>query len=280
LSALLPDIDIEPETPAGSGFVVIPTGDIKPNPFQPRQDFDEESLAELAASIRGKGVIQPLVVRKTIDGYELIAGERRLRACQLAGFPEVPARILEVADDTEMLELSLIENLQRNDLNPVELAEGYNSLHLRWNFTHEKIAQRVGKDRATVSNTIRLLDLPDPILQSLRNGEISAGHAKAILSLEGPARQSALWKRIVKDKLSVRQTEEIARTASSVESSLQSKPSQHISPVLYDFTDRIRRALGTKVKIVKKGKKGSIRIEFYSDEELERLVDMLSRVKD
>lgn len=262
---------------------VVPAKDIHPNPQQPRRDFNTEELAELAASIRAKGVIQPLVVRKreAHGGFELVAGERRLRAAQLAGYTELPVRVMEVTSDGEMLELSLVENLQRQDLNPVELARGYSRLAKEHGLTQEQIAQRVGKERATVANTLRVLELPEAILASLRSGDITIGHAKAILMLQGAAGQSALWKKVVANGLTVRQTEEAARalldaTAAALDplgSILPLKASQ--PPAYAAHSERLRNRLGTQVKIVRRGKKGVIRIEFYSDEDLERLVELL-----
>lgn len=277
LSALLPEAD---EEALSEGSLQVPVSDIKPNPHQPRRDFNEEDLAELAASIREKGVIQPLVVHHKAGAYELIAGERRLRAAQLAGLDRVPVRIVEPANEAELLEISLIENLQRNDLNPIELAEGYSKLQQQWKMTQEQVARRVGKERATVANILRLLDLPETIRNSLRKSEISTGHAKVILSIPGAARRSALWKRIVTEGLSVRQAEEIARTSTGRLQRASSRNGPAESPQIRDFTDRLRRSLGTKVRIIKRGKKGNIRIEFYSDEELERLIDLLSGMRE
>ena len=249
---------------------------IRPNPQQPRREFKDAELNELSASISEKGIIQPLTVRKIGGHFELIAGERRLRAAKRAGLNEVPVRVMEVADEAELLELSLIENLQREDLNFVELAQGYQALHQNWGLTQDQIGKRVGKDRATIANALRLLDLPPHVLSSLRQGEISAGHAKAILAAEGDARRSAVWKRVVAEHLSVRQTEEIVRRGVSGIEGIARQSVKGLSPLLISFTDRIRLALGTKVKISKRGRKGSIRIEFYSDEELERLVELLT----
>ncbi len=277
LSALLPDAEVE--APA-MGALEIPVRDIKPNPQQPRRDFGENELDELTASIRQKGVIQPLVVRRSGDGFDLIAGERRLRAARQAGLDTVPVRVIEVTGDAELLEISLIENLQRNDLNPVELAEGYRALQRTFGLTQEQIARRVGKERATVANTLRLLELPEPILTSLRSGKITTGHAKAILSVTGTAQRSALWKRIVAENLSVRQTEEIARAVAAPKKVRRraSRPTE--SPLVRDYTDRLRRTLGTQVRIQKRGKKGTIRIDFYSDDDLTRLVEFLTGKRD
>ncbi|NQU04852.1 MAG: ParB/RepB/Spo0J family partition protein [Calditrichaeota bacterium] len=271
LSALLPDADKEPT----AGLLDIRIKDIKPNPHQPRQSFDTAELDDLTASIKAKGVIQPLVVRAKGGQYTLIAGERRLRAAKQAGLRSVPVRVIEIDDEADMLELSLIENLQRHDLNPVELAEGYRKLQKTWGLTQELIAKRVGKERATVANTLRLLDLPENVQASLRRGEISMGHAKVILSVQGAARQSAFWKRVVKDGLSVRQCEELARSFGelSVKTTLRRKVEE--TPEIAGYKDRLRRSLGTKVQIHRKGRKGFIRIDYYSNEDLIRLIELI-----
>ncbi len=258
----------------------MPVDNIRANPYQPRQDFDEAELEELAASIKEKGVIQPLVARNTATGCELIAGERRLRASRIAGFAEVPVRVLSIDSEAEMLELSLIENLQRHDLNPVELAQGYQRLHDSMGLTQVQIADRVGKERATIANFLRLLELPGNVLQSLRDGEISAGHAKAILALPGPARQSAVWKKVVENGLSVRQTEQLVKEHKNESERLPVKPKDSVSPLLNAYMDRLRQKLGTQVKITRKGRKGNIRIEFYSEEELERLIELITGLQD
>jgi ParB family chromosome partitioning protein len=279
LSALLSDA----ETKESQGRLLnVPIKDIDPNPHQPRRDFKPEDLAELAASIREKGVIQPLVVRKSSSKsgrYQLIAGERRLRAASLAGCSDVPVRVLDVPQDHDMLELALIENLQREDLNPVDLALGYLHLIETYSFTQEQVSERLGKNRATVANTLRVLELPENVLNALRSGEISLGHAKAILMLQGAARQSALYKKIVAAGLSVRASEEAAKAMlpDQRESIEKEPPKQKISPIYEEFAGRLRGRLGTQVKIVTRGKKGSIRIEFYSEEDLERLMEMLGK---
>ena len=278
---MLPEADTKDSR---GSLLIVAIKDIIPNPLQPRREFKPEELADLSASIREKGVIQPLIVRNSPDAvkgtisYQLIAGERRLRAAQLAGFIELPVRVLEVANDQEMLELALIENLQREDLNPVELARGYQRLAEEYSLTQDQISARVGKNRATVANALRILDLPEPILLALRDGTITTGHAKAILMLQGAARQSALFKKVTAGKLSVRQTEEAARAMLQLAEEvaqpvapLQDPP----KPAYTDFTNRLRRKFGTQVKISKKGRRGTIRIEFYSEEDLERLVDLL-----
>lgn len=269
----MPDVDIdEPQL----GLLILPMSEIRPNQHQPRKEFRPEELADLSASIKEKGIIQPLVVRQADSGYELIAGERRFRAAQIAGFSEVPVRIMEVLSDREMLELSLIENLQREDLNPVELAQGYRKLQSSWRLTQEQIGKRVGKDRATVANSLRLLELPPVMLDSLQRGDISVGHAKALLAVAGKPQRSALFKRIIADKLSVRQAEEISRTIGKPKPQNSARKTAEIPPQFIQYNDRLRQSLGTKVDIKKKGKRGTIQIEFYSDEDLERLVELIS----
>jgi len=280
LSALMPDADIKD---ASSSLQIVAIKSIHPNPQQPRRDFGQEELDDLAASIREKGVIQPLIVRKlaVTGNYELIAGERRLRAAQIAGYTELPVRILEVTDDQEMLELSIIENLQREDLNPVDLARGYYRLHCEYNLTQEQVAARVGKDRATVANTLRVLELPESVLNSLRIGDITLGHAKAILMLQGAARQSALWKKVTNGKLSVRQTEEAARAMQRSFTEATAEPEQRplspVIPVFVEYEGKLRARFNAPVKITKKGRKGSIRIEFHSEEELDRIMELLGK---
>ncbi len=269
----MPDIESEESSPSLQLVRII---DILPNEQQPRRVFKPDELAELSASIKEKGIIQPLVVRALDEGFELIAGERRLRASEMAGLTEVPVRIMEVTTDQEMLELSLIENLQREDLNPVELAEGYKKLQQEWGLTQEQIAKKVGKERATIANMIRLLELPETILKGLQHGEISVGHSKALLSVLGKAQQSALYKRIISDRLSVRQTEEAAKRANDPFKMIQTQSTPSVPVYIKEYTNQLRQTLGTKVQIKKKGKKGTIQIEFYSDDDLERLMELMS----
>jgi len=269
LSALLPDADLPSDNQ-----LLVPIADIRPNHLQPRRDFKPDELSDLAASIKEKGVIQPLVVHRVDDQFELVAGERRLRASQIAGLKEVPVRVIEVKDDQELLELSIIENLQREDLNPVELAEGYRVLNKKMGITQEEIAVKVGKDRATISNLLRLLDLPPNVLEGLRKGSITTGHAKAILSVTGAAQQSALFKRVVSDALSVRQTETIAG-GMKVTKDILRKTAPTASDGFRRETDRLRQRLGTKVQISHKGKEGVIKIGFYSQDDLDRLLELL-----
>ncbi len=246
--------------------------EVQPNPFQPRKIFSEEQLQELIDSIREKGILQPLIVRRREKGFELIAGERRWRAAQKAGMKEVPILIKDVTD-SEMLEISLIENIQREDLNPIEEAEAYKRLMEQFQLTQEEISKKVGKDRTTITNTVRLLKLPPEIKQSLAEGKISMGHARAFLSLEGIDKQRLLLKRLLAGGLSVRQTESLVKR-------FRTRPfpvSRKANPEWSGLVEELQRILGTKVRIVGKRKRGKVEIEFYSPEELDRILDILRR---
>jgi len=271
LGALIPEkspSDVEGE----KVFSICGIEEIKPNPFQPRKAFGEEQLRELVGSIQEKGILQPLVVRRKGSGYELIAGERRWRAAQKAGMKDVPIIIKDV-QESELLELSLIENIQRENLNPVEEAEAFKGLMDQFHFTQEEISQRVGKDRTTITNAIRLLKLPQDIKQSLANGAISMGHARAFLSLDGAEKQRLALKKVLAGGLSVRQTENLVKRLRVRAYTSIPKKNQEWNPLV----EELQRALGTKVKIIGKGKRGKIEIEFYSHEELDRIIDLLRR---
>lgn len=271
LAALLPaDADLGGRAPR---YAEVELDQVHANPQQPRTRFDEASLQDLAASIREKGVVQPIIVRCAGGEYELIAGERRLRAARLAGLSRIPAFIAEVSEGSEALELALIENLQREDLNALEEAEGYRRLTEEYGLTQEEISRRVGKSRAAVANTLRLLHLPAEIQDSVRSGEISAGHARAILTFEDRPRQTALWKRILKEGLSVRRAEQAAKKLSGTTS--QPTVASRRSTYVAQIEDRLRHLLGTHVRLRHKpGKGGAIEIEYYTDEDLERLLEL------
>jgi ParB family chromosome partitioning protein len=254
---------------------------IKPSPYQPRKHFDPDALSELSSSIKNHGVLQPLLVRKTDDSYELIAGERRFKAAGLAGLKEVPVIVLDV-QDIEALEITMIENLQREELNPIEEAEGYLLLSEEFGMTQEAISERVGKSRATVANSMRLLALPAGVRRLVWDGTISVGHAKVLLSLEKPDLIDAFAAQIVRDKLSVRQLEtEIKKAKRSTRSKnrvANDMPSSH----LQYLSDELIKVLGTDVKLkssktLSNGKKskGTIEISYYSDEDLSRILDLL-----
>ncbi|MFQ5802517.1 MAG: ParB/RepB/Spo0J family partition protein [Candidatus Methylomirabilales bacterium] len=264
LEALIP-----PEK-SGPRAVDIPLTEIRPSPLQPRRRFDDNKLDDLAASIRGHGVLSPVIVRQTEDGYELIAGERRVRAAERAGLERIPAVVRE-ASNAEILEVALIENLQREDLNPLEEAEVYRRLVEEFELTQEDVAARVGKDRASIANTLRLLKLPARIQEDLIEGALSAGHGRALLSLEGRVLQLKARESIIRRSLSVRATELLVKRLKVVPAEKRQKLSRH-SPALTSAEEQLRRALATKVRIVRTGRRGRIEVEFYSDEDLDRLI--------
>jgi len=263
LNALIPE--------KGEEVLYLDIDRIMPGKQQPRRIFHEESLKELAASIKEKGVLQPVIVSRTGDGaFNLIAGERRWRASVLAGLKKIPALIKNVASK-DSLEIALIENIQREDLNPIETAEAFNRLLMDFNLTQEDLSGRVGKERATIANYLRLLKLPDEIKTMLYNGSLSMGHAKALLAVEGKAHQVEAARRIVKDGLSVREAEKLTKKGSP-----QAKPDRKKDPQIVSLEEKLIRQLATKVRIIHKGKKGGkIEIAYYSLEELDRLLEIL-----
>ncbi len=255
---------------AGDNLREIPIGDISPNPQQPRKTFNIDRLRELAASMRQSGVLQPIVVRRAGNGYELIVGERRLRAAQMAGMERVPAVIRE-ATNAEALELALVENLLREDLNPMEEAEAYQRLLAEFGWTQEELAGRVGKDRSSIANCLRLLKLPAIIQEDLRAGRLTMGHARALLSLTGEAAQLKLREEILAHSWSVRTTEE------GVQRSHIPRRAPRRSPELTALEDQLRERLATRVRLVGSERRGRIEIVYASREELERLVEQISR---
>jgi len=274
LRALIPDIPEEETEERRNSIQDIAVFKIRPNPFQPREIFDETALEDLKNSIAEKGIIQPITVRRTDDGYELIAGERRLRAITALNFDSVPAYVLDVDSDEEMLELSLIENVQREDLNPIDIARAYNKLLVNCNLTQDSVAKRVGKDRSTVANFLRLLKLPQQIQDSLKVGELNMGHARALITVENEGLQNTLWEKIIKDDLSVRDVERLVKQSTKKKKEKKAQESEK-SLYLLDAEERLRNVFGTQVRI-KSGKRGgSIEIEFYSQEELERLLEIM-----
>lgn len=264
-----------------TGFLSVPVSNISPNPHQPRGSFNEENLEELTVSIREHGVLQPLVVMQSdkigqASRYNLIAGERRWRAAMLAGLDEVPVVVKE-ASSREMLELALVENLQRADLNPVEEASAYRSLVDDFGMKQDEVADRVGKSRTAVNNSLRLLNLPPPILEALAAGNISAGHARALLQMPDVEAQLITAERIISQGLSVRQVEALARRlAEAVEAAdeqddTQDGQSDDLYDPIRDLEEQFRSALGTKVQLSKSRRGGRLVIYFYSDEELDRI---------
>ncbi|MGB7290707.1 MAG: ParB/RepB/Spo0J family partition protein [Thermodesulfobacteriota bacterium] len=254
------------------GYVLADIDQIKPNSYQPRKEFDEDGIDELASSIKEKGMLQPLVGRKIGNSYEIIAGERRWRAAQRAGLKRIPI-ILKDASDSEILELALIENLQREDLNPIEEAIAYEQLIGDFGLTHDEISKRIGKDRSTITNQIRLLKLPERVKQAIRNREISAGHARAILSIESHSKALEILELIKRNKLSVRQTEKLVQ--GSIKERESDKKQKYVDPFISNVTERLKRVLGTQIKIIDRNGKGKIEIEYYSLDDLERIIESL-----
>lgn len=269
LSALFPEAAVSEDD---RGFFYCPIASISPNPLQTRADFNESELTELANSIREKGIIQPILVSQTKEGFQLIAGERRWRAAQKAGLEKIPAWIRDVSP-AEALELALIENIQRQDLNPIEEASAYQELIQRLRLTQEDISKRVGKNRSTVANFLRLLKLPRMIQQDLIDGRLTTGHARVLVSLESPTAQEDMRELIIKKSLSVRQTEALVKRFAAPRK--PRGPKESLDTYLESLAKDLQSSLGTKVAIRRKGGKGKIIIEFYSDEELDRLVDRL-----
>lgn len=261
----------------GEAVVWIDINDIKPNENQPRKHFDAEKISDLAASIKEHGIIENLVLRKSEGGYSIVAGERRWRAAREAGLKKVPAVVRELTDQENML-IALIENMQREDLNPIEEAEGLSAMMETYGLTQEQISKSVGKSRPYISNALRLLVLPKEIREMLSVGEITAGHAKALLSIPGENMQLDIARRIGKEGLSVRDVERLSRDRAEKTGTTRGKKRQKNSDVLA-VEEELKEILGTKVAINNKGKKGAIEIEYYSIEELNRLIDILKTVK-
>jgi ParB family chromosome partitioning protein len=245
---------------------------IRPNPYQPRRNFSKQELQGLSDSVKEKGMIQPLVVRPIPTGYELIVGERRWRAARLAGIKRVPV-IIKDASAAEMVEIALVENVQREDLNPMEKADAYHRLIKEFGLTQQKIAKRVGQDRSTVANFIRLRNLPKPIQSDIINNTLSMGHARALLGAKTPAQQKEVWRRIVSEHLSVRAAEALVKRLKDRKITTP-RPKAKTSEEIYiaSLADDLSRHLGTKVHIRRQGDRGKVEIEFYSDEDLERLI--------
>jgi ParB family transcriptional regulator, chromosome partitioning protein len=267
LSALIPQRSQHVST------TEIPLARIRTNPRQPRQHLDPTELETLAASVREHGVLQPILVTETIDGYQLVAGERRFRASQMAGLERIPAVVRQLAD-REQLELALVENLQRADLGPLEEAHAYRSLATEFKLTHEQISQRVGRAKSTIANTLRLLDLDPAVQATLSEGRISEGHARAIagLPIEQQARIAAT---VAAQEFSVRQTEELVRRLREPRPTAATPTAARLEPDLERIEEDLRRRLGTKVTLARSRKGGRIIIEFYSDEELGQLYERL-----
>lgn len=276
IEALIPDIDSARSDSSGEYFT-CDVRLIRPNPFQPRIRFPQEELDELSRSILAQGILQPLIVRKAETGYELIAGERRLRAAKIAGISEVPVVVKNVSDG-KLLEISIIENIQRQDLNALEEAEAYNRLIDEFHLTQEDVAIRVGKSRPAIANFLRLRQLPEQIKASILDGTLTMGHARALLGADTQAQQYAAWKAVLARDISVRETEALVkRLKNKKPEDLNPPPPQSFDVYLSSLADDLSQDFGTRVKIKRKGRKGRVEIEFYNDGDLDRLIGLLKR---
>ena len=262
------------------GVTEMPIENIVANPLQPRKDgLDEKSLEELIASIKQKGVITPITVQQDEDNFILIAGERRLRASKLAGLKQIPVYVVTISDESEMMEIALIENIQRENLNPIDEAEGYAILQSKFNRSQSDIASAVGKKRVTISNALRLLKLPSDIKNSLWDRKVSAGHGRAILMMKTAAGMMKLYKMIIEEALSVRAAEAIAKGQSTKKSKHTSRKSLVTNPQIRSVENELITVLGTKVRLHYSKKGGRIEIQFFSDDDLDRVLDLLRSIE-
>ncbi len=263
------------ETPQENTVSRLNVREIEPNPAQPRRDFDQGSLAQLAESIRQNGVISPIAVRRAENGYQIVAGERRWRACRLAGLDQIPALILE-ADDQLALEMALIENLQREDLNPMEEAEGYRDLMERFGATQEQVAERVGKSRPAVANSLRLLTLPEQLVSLVRSGRLSQGHARTLLGLSDRKTMVEAAQMVMEQGLSVRQTEKLVKKLEQLAQGQQKNTAVNSNQIyIEELEHRLAQATGRKISISQGKEKGKITIEFYGNDDLETLTQTI-----
>ena len=258
-----------------TGVNKVKINDIKPNPDQPRRDFDKKSLEELSLSIKNKGIITPITLRKSGKDYEIVAGERRWRAAKKANLKSIPAYIIDIKNNSEMMQVALIENIQREDLNAIEEAEGYAILNSKHGLSHDEIANTIGKKRTTISNALRLLKLPPEIRKSIREGKISAGHGRAILQKKTVSAMQVFWKKIINESLSVRAAEALVRPLGKVkkirELNVKKGSNRRIE-------DKLIEIFGTKVKLKPSQVGGSIEIVYFSDDDLERILDLLQSI--
>ncbi len=284
LDALIPEIAPtrdNADTDVDKTFLECDIELIRPNRYQPRSKFSPDELAQLSDSIREQGILQPLLVRPIEVGYELVAGERRLRAAKMAGLSHIPVVVKEVSD-AQMLEMSIVENIQRENLNPIEEAEAYHRLIEEFGLTQEQAAVRVGKSRSAVANFLRLRQLPEPIKKSIVDRQLSMGHARALLGADTSAQQNTIWRAIIRKGLSVRQTEELIKRLRNANEIIERKKNgsengsedRHLNSV----ADALSRRFGTKVQIKRRGKKGKLLIEFYNNDDLNRLLEMLEAI--
>ena len=256
-------------------LISLKINDIKPNPNQPRRDFDEKSLKELSSSIKSKGIITPISLKENGKNYEIIAGERRWRAAKMAGIKSIPAYIIKIKNNSEMMQMALIENIQREDLNAIEEAEGYAILNSKYGLSHDEIANTIGKKRTTISNALRLLKLPPEIRKSIRAGKISAGHGRAILQKKTISAMQIFWKKIINESLSVRSAEALVRPLGKVKKIKKVGVKKGSTK---GIEDKLIEIFGTKVKLKPSQVGGSIEIVYFSDDDLDRILDLLQSV--
>ena len=275
LDSLLPDI--APIENSSKEYFFCDVGLIRSNRYQPRRQFSKDELDELSRSIKEQGMIQPLLVRKDATGYELIAGERRLRAAKMVGLDKVPVIIKDTSDEN-LLELSIVENIQREDLNAMEEAEAYHHLMIEFNLTQDQVALRVGKSRSTIANSLRLRQLPEEIKSGIMDNSLTMGHARALLGAGTSAQQRAAWRAVVSKGLSVRETETLIKRLKAEK--IKPKKSKSGSEEIYlkDLAEDFSRRLGTKVRIKKHGQKGKVIIDFYTNDDLDRLISLFATV--
>lgn len=272
LDSLIPDFDSLRDSP--KEYFLCELDRIRPNRFQPRRHFPKDELQELSLSIKEHGIVQPLLIRKTDLGFELIAGERRLRAAKMAGLSQVPVIQKDISDE-DILEVSIVENIQREGLNPLEEAEAYHRLLTEFGLTQDETAKRVGKSRSSVANMLRLLQLPSQIKDSIMDGNLSMGHARALLGIESPVQQKAVHRTVITKRLSVRQTESLVKRLKKEKKKTNRPASSAKDIYLSGLSEELSRQFGTKVQIKRRGQRGKVEIEFYTDDDLDRLLALL-----
>ena len=275
LDSLLPDI--EHVESVSKEYFQCDIERIRPNRYQPRMRFSEDELEGMARSIKEQGIIQPLLVRKDDNGFELVTGERRLRAAKKAGLSQVPVIVRSIAD-TDLLEMSIVENIQREDLNPMEEAEAYYQLIAKFNLTQDQAAARVGKSRSAVANFLRLRQLPEQIKTAIMDGTLSMGHARALLGASNSAQQNAAWRAVVSKGLSVRETERLINRLKAKKKKPKNSSTGSEQRHLLSLADDLSRRFGTKVQIKRHGKKGRVEITFFNDEDLDRVLRLLKQI--
>jgi ParB family chromosome partitioning protein len=276
LGALIPEIEEADERPRDFFYCDITL--IRPNRFQPRMQYPEDELNELSQSIKEQGILQPLLVREEDDDYELIAGERRLRAAKKAGLAQVPVVIKRIGD-SKLLELSIVENIQRANFNPIEESEAYHRLITEFNLTQDQAATRIGKSRSAIANFLRLRQLPEQIKASILDASLTMGHARALLGIENSAQQLAAWRAVVKKGLSVRETENLIRSLKDEKKKPKAAKKRSEDRYLMGLAEDLSRHFGTKIMIKKRGQRGKVEIEFYSNDDLDRLIQRLQQTK-